>query len=563
MSIVLDQSLSDSPGDRKARGAFFTPSELTDFIVDWAIRSPFDRVLEPSCGEAAFLVAASNRLRKLGSPSPHSGLLSGIDIFPSSVNQARIILESQNIESNIQIGDFFAFDPPSPAESYDVVVGNPPYIRYQQFSGSSRALALKAALRQGVRLSGLASSWAAFIVHAAAFLKPEGRLGLVIPAELLSVNYASGIRRYLLNRFGKVRLVMFEERVFPGVLEEVILLLAEGNGGAEKFELYQAKNLSDLKAISSSKWIDYSPSADEKWTPALLPALAFDMYQRLVSSENVEQFSDWGNTFLGIVTGNNSYFALNKDIISKYELCTSDYLPLIPPGSQHLRGLSFTKKALEVLAANGKRCFLFYPQETDGLSKGAKKYIKDGEQLGIAEAYKCRIRDSWWQVPLVDSPDLIFTYMNHDRPQVIHNDSSSRILNSVYGVRLVKGRCEIGRRYLPLVFLNSLTLLGAEISGRSYGGGLLKHEPREVDSIPVPSLALINYIADKLTKAKPEVSVLLRKTNAEQAIEVVDQIVLCEGLGIEKQEVQALREARKHLIKRRIARGRASNVQDK
>ena len=74
-----------------------------------------------------------------------------------------------------------------PADQCDYVMGNPPYIRYQDFTGESRAKALRAALRDGVRLNGLASSWAAFVVHASAFLKPGGRLALVLPAELLIV----------------------------------------------------------------------------------------------------------------------------------------------------------------------------------------------------------------------------------------------------------------------------------------------------------------------------------------------------------------------------------------
>jgi len=50
---------------RKARGAFFTPPELCDYIVEWAVRSPGDEVLEPSCGEAAFLLSAGARLKAL------------------------------------------------------------------------------------------------------------------------------------------------------------------------------------------------------------------------------------------------------------------------------------------------------------------------------------------------------------------------------------------------------------------------------------------------------------------------------------------------------------------
>lgn len=53
-------------------------------------------------------------------------------------------------------------------------------------------------------------------------------MGLVLPAELLSVNYAAEVRRFLLQSFERVDLVLFTERVFPDAQEEVLLLLAEG-----------------------------------------------------------------------------------------------------------------------------------------------------------------------------------------------------------------------------------------------------------------------------------------------------------------------------------------------
>lgn len=157
--------------------------------------------------------------------------LHGVEIHAASATAANAKLATHGALAQIAIGDFFDQGPP-PAK-YDAVIGNPPYVRYQQFSGDARAKSLQAALAQGVRLTGLASSWAAFTIHASHFLKEDGRLGLVLPAELLTVNYASQVRRFLLDRFAKVRLVLFEELVFPDVLEEVVLLLAEGSGGAK------------------------------------------------------------------------------------------------------------------------------------------------------------------------------------------------------------------------------------------------------------------------------------------------------------------------------------------
>jgi hypothetical protein len=44
---------------QKARGAFFTPPAIAEFLSRWAVRAPDARVLDPTCGEAVFLLAAA------------------------------------------------------------------------------------------------------------------------------------------------------------------------------------------------------------------------------------------------------------------------------------------------------------------------------------------------------------------------------------------------------------------------------------------------------------------------------------------------------------------------
>lgn len=157
----------DTAAVRKARGAFFTPGKITDFIAAWAIRDAAGRVLEPSAGDAAFLTAAVARLRALGSgPAP---VVHGVEIHGESVRQATVRVTAAGGVPRIVESDFFLVDPDP---SYSVVIGNPPYIRYQDFSGTARARSRAAALRVGVAQTGLASSWAAFTVHSALFLEP-------------------------------------------------------------------------------------------------------------------------------------------------------------------------------------------------------------------------------------------------------------------------------------------------------------------------------------------------------------------------------------------------------
>ena len=40
---------------QKERGAFYTPDPVVRSLVKWAVRSPQDRMLDPSCGDGRFL----------------------------------------------------------------------------------------------------------------------------------------------------------------------------------------------------------------------------------------------------------------------------------------------------------------------------------------------------------------------------------------------------------------------------------------------------------------------------------------------------------------------------
>jgi adenine-specific DNA-methyltransferase len=550
---------SSLAAERKARGAFFTPPEISKFLSDWAVRSRSDQLLEPSCGEAAFLLAAAESLKNAGATNAEVGMqLHGVDVHAESVASAERLLTSEGFTAQLAVGDFFQR---KPEPIFDAVVGNPPYVRYQSFSGEFRARALEAALRQGVRLNQLASSWAAFTVHASAFLKPEGRLALVLPAELLAVKYAAQIRRFLLDRFATVRLVLFENLVFPGVLEEVVLLLAEGTGRAESFEVYQARDVRGLASIAPANWIGFTPGSHDKWTGALLSSEAFKLYEQTLERKGFEVMLDWGETYLGAVTGNNDYFTLTRAEANKLKLPQNELLRISPPGSRHLRGLTFSEAGWQTLTADDARCYLFAPSSQP--SRAAERYIEHGESLKVHKAYKCSVREPWWRVPLVPRPDLLFAYMNHDRVRLIRNGAGVHLLNSLYGVRLKKKRCDLGQELLALASLNSMTLLGGEIVGRSYGGGLLKHEPKEVDLLPVPSFEVVKRTVARLRAIYPQVGALLRRNDITPALDIVDRIILKDHLNMTDAAVKALREARETLFQRRRTRARGQNGSDR
>ena len=189
----------------------------------------------------------------------------------------------------------------------------------------------------------------------------------------------------------------------------------------------------------------------------------------------------------------------------------------------------------------------------DRPSDAALAYIKQGEVDGVHEAYKCRVRSPWWIVPKVATPDAFFTYMNHDTPRIVANRGAFPYLNSVHGVTFEKSRRHIGMDLLPIAALNSMTLLGSELVGRSYGGGMLKLEPKEAGKLPVPALHILERAEHELRTLRPQLAKALRQGKLLAAVKEVDRIFI-RSMRLSSTHLSQIRKARHALFQRRVSR---------
>jgi len=434
----------------------------------------------------------------------------------------------------------------------DAIIGNPPYIRYQQHAGSVRKQSQAAALAQGVRLSGLASSWAALLVHACSFLKQDGRLAMVLPAELLTVGYAEPVRKWLRERFAAVHLVMFERLQFADASERVVLVIARGSGGCNAFSLLPVEDAADLPSLKlfGPSHFTVAPAEAGKWSDLLLSTRQRQIFKR-VKDEHCVGLDAYGSIDLGSVTGANSFFALSENTRKDFGLAEKHLVRISPPGTRHLKGLSFTAGDWRKLREDGEAVWLLHPSAGDGTT-ALRTYLELGEERGVPDAYKCRIREPWWRPPAVRPPDLFFTYMSHRYPRLVRNTAGVSFLNSMHGVSLHSDSPREAASALPLLCLNSITMLGAEIFGRSYGGGVLKMEPREAAILPAPGPRALKLASQALEPDRRVLEKRLRAGDWSFVVDQVDRALLGGACGLSEAEVESLRFAAETLRERRM-----------
>lgn len=502
---MISTSTSSRDG-RKAKGAFYTPLELTRFLAKWAIRSADDRVLEPSCGDGAFLGAIGERFAQFGIGSLRDRVV-GIERDPGEAEKARSLAAAAAILDR----DFFDVDPSSMLPM-DAVIGNPPYIRYHGFFGEDRRKGLARARAQGVELTDLASSWAHFVVHSTGFLGPDGRLALVLPAELLHTDYGQPVRDLLMRRFGSVIVIAFDRAVFADAQVDAVLVLASNDDqlGLRVVRIPDERSLVSVDVGAHGASASANPPA--RWSGSV-DFEAGGVYAEAVDSGAAEPLGSIASVDIGFVSGANDFFVLSREQAAHCRLPASVLTPTMRrPGDVPglVGGYEYTHLLLDLTGKSR-------PQ-----NKYLLAYLAEGEAAGIAGRYKCRVRHPWYAVPLPRSkPQAFLPYMNHRGPRLIVNDADAWSSNLLHGVSLRPSAAPV--RALAVAMASSLTLLSAEIEGRAYGGGVLKLETKESERLRVPLLG--SHLAERLVGEFDRVDALRRAGDLETAASVVDALL--------------------------------------
>lgn len=457
---------------QKQSGAYFTPSDVARGLVAWAAQAPSDRLLDPSCGDGEFLVTHHNSV--------------GIEQNPHSAHAAIAAAPWALVHE----GEFFSWAAET-SERFECAAGNPPFIRYQSFKGEVRRRALALCAQAGVEFTGLASSWAPFLVATAELLKPGGRMAFVVPAEIGHAPYAAPLLEYLVGSFSTVHVIAVREKLFPALSEDCWLLYAEGHGGTashidlticDRFKPNKMPPKPTLR-VDLTEW---RTVWSRRLRPYLLPVEIRTLYGLAADHCDSRRLGDIANVGIGYVSGDNDFFHLRPSEAKRWKIPPTFLHPSLRNG-RAMPSQQITKTTVEDWTRADDAVLLLRLTRGQDLPASVRKYLDSSSGRAARQGYKCRNRTPWYAVPDVQIPDYVLSYMSGRTANLVRNVAGVTCTNSVHAVRVRD--VQMAARLFPL-WSSPLVRLSCELEGHALGGGMLKLEPREAQRVLFPARAI-------------------------------------------------------------------------
>lgn len=536
MKIML---LTKEASKEKLRGGFYTPKEIADFMLKWAVNGNNEMdILEPSCGDGIFLQLIQENNIQYSS-------LTAIE-FDEIEYEKSLNIE---LENSTIINDDFHNYCLNTEDRFDLIIGNPPYIRYQYFSKEQQGLASQIFTNVDLKYSKLTNAWVSFVVGSSQLLKEQGKIAFVLPAEVLQVSYAKQLREFLAHFYNKINIVSFEKLVFPEIQQEVVLLLCEKNEtNSHKIEHLELKNASELKNLDISKLENPQKRIDfksNKWTFYFLEQEEIDFLEKLQKSKKVPKLGNYADVEVGITTGSNPFFTVPLSTVQFYNL--EKYAKPLVGRSVQVPSLIFTEKDwLKNRDSEARTHLLSFPKMKDlNGSIGARDYLEFGVEQEINKGYKCGIREEWQIIPSQKLSDALFIRRNHLYPKLIINEANAYTTDTMHRVNI---KNDTNLKAFTASYYNSLSFAFAEISGRSHGGGVLELMPSEVENIMLPYHESNEEIVGKIDK------MIRSNESIDEILEFTNKKILIDNYKFSKEEVDLADRIWKKLSKRRLNR---------
>lgn len=459
----------------KNNGIFYTPPELAEFVSNLAISSPTLRILDPCYGEGALLLAAQKRLLELNSKSPRKQLY-GYDIAPPKEDGKNINPQGSLSQKNLKERDFFLENDKDLKVKFDVILMNPPFVRHHLIPEDNQKKIGKI-IGNEEKLPMTSDLWAYFIIHSFKYIRKGGCLVAILPWSFLQSDFAVKVRKIMTDKFHKLQVFVIGQRMFKKAQERVLVLIAKG------FDLSTSEFGISYSFCVPKEKISWKKIRVENWQNSLWKSLAtkdiHKILSELVIKHEFKPLGEFAKIRIGTVTGANSFFILDKLIAKRMRLPKRILKPII----RHSSNL----RKLVISASDDIQDLLLLIPEDMELSSSLENYIKTGEKNDIDKRYHTRNREKWYSISKQNPPDGFLHYMTKETPFIVLNPDGILSTNTIHNLDFFDDVDENTKKWIQFSMFTSISQLSLELLGRTYGGGVLKVEPKVAHKILVYS----------------------------------------------------------------------------
>lgn len=481
--------------ERNRLGQFATPTRLARDVVAHGLallpESTPVRFLDPANGTgalySALLSTSAGRLVQSAT---------GIEIDPHYGRPATALWSGTPLQ--LVQADFTRLSSPADeSKRATLFVSNPPYVRHHHIAASEKKRLQSASKKAAhIDLSGLCGLYCHFMALAHNWLSEGGVGAWLIPSEFMDVNYGRALKTYLLREVTLLQIhrcdpndVQFDDALVSSAVVFLRKVKPPENHHVQFSYGGTLQKPAITKAVSAQ-----ALAGARKWT-------RFPKHDAEVQHDGY-RLGDLFTIKRGLVTGANDFFIVDEEKARSLKLPRHCLRPVLP--SPRYIKENEIKSDVAGVPLLGKRLFLIdcnrREQDIAREEPTLWAYLETGVAT-IAKRCVCHSRHPWYtQERRPPAPIVCSNFGRADHGQrpfrFLLNHSLATATNTllmlypkpILGKRFTRGAEELRPLWRALNAIDRETLLA---SGRVYGGGVYKLEPRELANVPADAIATL------------------------------------------------------------------------
>lgn len=550
------------PSERKKLGQFYTHPSIAKTITKWSLNQVDSNsgdlnILDPACGSGTFSVEAYNELNQFGLTHNEAiESISFVDVNPFAINLTAMNMIGKNLSNTVdQIngfeGSYLDIDTGiktfgsefNGKDSFDAIIGNPPYIKHQNIGDKNSFRRHLEEFSKDIPKSS--DAYIYFITQSTRFLKENGRIGMIIPNVWLMSDYGEPFIDFIHSYYKIESIVGFDSLAFDDADVDTIMLLLEKESdptvrGNNNINFLYIKDTMEPKDIVSNLDYDYNIEGSwerktrEKYNLTIVnqdhaiknkgsiksylssPA---ESIIKLYENENLKDMGEFVSFSRGESPGKSKFFFIDEEDRKKWGISKNMLTPAlrspkyvdsedVPETNWYILDMSEYISDIKDLVDENEfdKNWVLKKLDEDGYGS-LVDYIEYAEGKEWNTTSKCQKRNIWFNVG--DLSKYQTTPLAHPRSfhEDIHilNGKSEYIPSDRFYIIDIKENTECNYDVLHGIMNTYLYKLLLETGGRISGGGALQTYGTDLKELSFPDIT-------KLTeKEKSEIEQLSKE----------------------------------------------------